>query len=124
MVPPKKHIIVIGVLCVIALGLGYVYGKLGGDAFSRRLCIIIGLLVVCIGVIYGVLQDVFSGRSKAFLTFCILAYMLSWGLKSLDPMGMPVLTIHEQNFKKKVYKYVNVPLAFGALASLSYWGCC
>jgi len=26
-VPPKKHIIIIGVLCVIALGLGYVYGK-------------------------------------------------------------------------------------------------
>ena len=25
--PPKKHIITIGVLCVIALGLGYVYGK-------------------------------------------------------------------------------------------------
>ncbi len=25
--PPKKHIIIIGVLCVIALGLGYVYGK-------------------------------------------------------------------------------------------------
>ncbi|SVD50946.1 uncharacterized protein METZ01_LOCUS403800, partial [marine metagenome] len=25
-VPPKKHIIIIGVLCVISLGLGYWYG--------------------------------------------------------------------------------------------------
>ena len=101
----KKPIIIIAVLSVLALALGYVYGKLGGDVFSRRLCIIIGLLVVCIGVVYGGLQDVFSGRSKAFLTFCILAYMLSWGLKDLDPVGEPFRTIHELNFKKK---YMNI----------------